>query len=681
VTAISHNRRLRIALTTLLCAVAAALCAYGAHIVWGLGSPERDFLMQEWVYDFITITAALVTLAGALARRRARLPWLLIGCGLLLWGAGDLTWTIALAELEEPPFPSAADVGYLAGYVLVVLGVAGLARARVRRMRLAEWTDVVIGALSVALIGTTALMSFVVANTTGTSLEVATALSYPVLDLTALAVAVGAISLTGWRPGRSLGLVCAGICVVGVGDAVYTYQSLAGTYASDSWNNLLWPLGVSVIAIGSLQSSPPTQISHRAEGWRTFASPAVFAFVVLSFLMVERFDSESPLVSVLTAATMVAILARITLTFGENNRLVALLKQDSLTHLGNRSKLLLDLERLFEERTEDRWVLTILDLDGFKAYNDAFGHPAGDAVLTRLGRQLAQAISSHGAAYRLGGDEFAILTPGDTEQARGLIGAATLALSERGEGFVITSSGGSAQIPDEARDPSAALQLADQRMYQDKDSRRPTPGREVEAVLLRIVQQRSPGLGAHGEAVAKLAVAAAERLGMPEPERRTLARAAELHDIGKIAIPDAILQKPGPLTPEEWDFMRQHTILGERIISAARSLSALGRVVRATHERWDGCGYPDGLAGEEIPLAARIVFACDAYDAMTSERPYAKRRNRVEAIAELRRCSGTWFDPAVVEAVIAAEAEASAGVSVKAAGSQQDGDRPPVGVA
>jgi HD-GYP domain-containing protein (c-di-GMP phosphodiesterase class II) len=132
-----------------------------------------------------------------------------------------------------------------------------------------------------------------------------------------------------------------------------------------------------------------------------------------------------------------------------------------------------------------------------------------------------------------------------------------------------------------------------------------------------------------------------------------MAHAAELHDVGKMAVPDEILNKPGPLDRVEMGFIRQHTIVGERILAAAPSLSPVARIVRASHERWDGSGYPDGLKGEAIPLAARIVAACDAYYAMTSDRPYQAAVPRVDALAELRRCAGTHFDPAVVEAVCA----------------------------
>jgi HD-GYP domain-containing protein (c-di-GMP phosphodiesterase class II) len=168
---------------------------------------------------------------------------------------------------------------------------------------------------------------------------------------------------------------------------------------------------------------------------------------------------------------------------------------------------------------------------------------------------------------------------------------------------------------------------------------------------MQLLTERTPGLHVHVTGVGALAIAVAAKFGLGAEQLDELQRAAELHDIGKLAIPDEILQKPGPLDDEEWRFMRQHSVIGERILSAAPALRPVARLVRASHERWDGKGYPDGLLGEKIPLGARIVAACDAFDAITSDRCYQSARTEQEALEELRRGSGTQFDPQVVEAI------------------------------
>lgn len=149
----------------------------------------------------------------------------------------------------------------------------------------------------------------------------------------------------------------------------------------------------------------------------------------------------------------------------------------------------------------------------------------------------------------------------------------------------------------------------------------------------------------------------AEELGLPAHQVSRIGLAAELHDVGKSAIPDAILNKPGPLDEGELRFIRSHTVIGERIVLAAPSLVTLAELVRSSHERFDGSGYPDELQGAEIPCGARIIAACDAFDAMVASRPYRDRLSVEDALEELRRGSGTQFDPMVVEAFLAVAAE------------------------
>lgn len=328
---------------------------------------------------------------------------------------------------------------------------------------------------------------------------------------------------------------------------------------------------------------------------------------------------------------------------------------DPLTGLGNRRGLLADLDlRLLEASTARPAMLLLFDLDGFKTYNDTFGHPAGDSLLLRLATRLETVLEGRASAYRVGGDEFCVLTRAEPGDRASIAALAAAALAERGEGFDITASYGSVLIPAEADTAMDALREADRRMYARKNANsRSSAGRQSADVLLRILSERSPALGVHLDEVTALCDAVADRLEIAEAERAALLQAASLHDAGKIAIPDEVLQKPGPLDEDEWAFVRRHTVIGERILSAAPALARAAKLVRSSHERFDGTGYPDGLAGSRIPLGARIIAACDAYSAMISERAYREPVDSVAARAELRHCSGTQFDPQVVDVLCA----------------------------
>jgi diguanylate cyclase (GGDEF)-like protein len=337
---------------------------------------------------------------------------------------------------------------------------------------------------------------------------------------------------------------------------------------------------------------------------------------------------------------------------------------DSLTGLGNRRALVDDLDRALEGATaEAPAVLALFDLDGFKQYNDTFGHPAGDALLAQLGDSLAAAVDGQASVYRMGGDEFCLLAREHLGAAGAIVELAAEALSASGEAFQITSSFGSVLVPVEATTAAEALVMADRRMYDHKASSRVSASRQSTDVLLTALSERSAGLGEHLSGVAHLAQLTAIALELPEPEVNRIRLAAELHDVGKTAIPDAILNKPGDLDDHEWEFVRRHTIIGERIVLAAPSLAHTADLVRASHERVDGTGYPDRLPVERIPLGARIIAVCDAFDAMVSDRPYRRAMSVDAALAELRRCSGTQFDSNVVDAFCGLAGEAGLGIA------------------
>lgn len=322
---------------------------------------------------------------------------------------------------------------------------------------------------------------------------------------------------------------------------------------------------------------------------------------------------------------------------------------DALTELHNRRALIEDIDAAVAAATvQQPMMLMLFDLDGFKQYNDTFGHAAGDGLLIRLSEALAAACGNEATAYRMGGDEFCVLARDLKDDGQALLQAATGAFSATGEGWSIGASAGAVWLPREAPDAVEALKLADARLYAQKASRA-SAGRPTADALLCVLRERSPELDIHTNHVAELARATARAMGLEDHEVREIVYAAELHDVGKAAIPDAILNKPGPLNAQEWELMRKHPAIGERIMQQAPALAGASRLVRATHERIDGTGYPDRLQGDEIPLGARIIFVCDAFDAMTETRTYSDAMPVQDATAELRRCAGTQFDPAVVE--------------------------------
>jgi two-component system cell cycle response regulator len=643
--------------------IAAWLVLYELHVIvapdLGLGP-----LTSRFAHDVVLLLASGLCLAHGLRAGRERLAWLLIGGGVLAWSLGEVYYTAVLWTADDIPIPSPADIGYLLLPALALAGILVLLRARARNVPKTLWVDGIVAALAVASLSAALVFQAVLDNVEGQTLAVATNLAYPLTDLALLGLIVGALTGTGWRLDRTWILLAIGVTTFWLADSLYLVRTAEGTFVSGGWIDTGWWAGLVLIAAAAWQP-PPRRIAQAPDdSLRLIAVPLGFGALALGLLVYGCVAELNPLAFGLAAASMVAVLARLTITFNQN---IAMLRAsrdealtDALTELGNRRALarMLD-EQMPEASPEHPLVLALFDLDGFKHYNDTFGHPAGDALLVRLGHNLASCLQDRGAAFRMGGDEFCVLFEPGADDGAPLVESAAAALSEHGEGFSISCSYGAITLPAEAAEAAEALRIADQRMYAQKHAGRMSAGRQSKDVLLRALSERNPDLGGHLNGVAELAERTARRLGLPVEEIERIRHAGELHDVGKVAIPDGILGKPGPLSEEEWAFVRRHPLIGERIVSSAPSLSSVARLVRSSHERWDGTGYPDRLAADEIPLGSRIVAAADAYDAMTAGRPYAPPRTPQEALDELRRCAGTQFDPAVVEVVRAVIAESA----------------------
>ena len=633
---------------------AAAAAGLGVFAVVTVLAPEDGELsafFNVWVYNALMVFACVVAGSHAYLVRRERAAWSVITAALACWAFGEL-WLVAF---EPEGFPTVADGGFIGFYLLLYVGIVLLLRSGAREIAGALWLDGLTAALAAGAVGAAVLVELVLETTEGSLSVVATNLAYPLGDVLLLSAIVGVFSLTGWKPGHRWLLLGAGILASTAADSVYLFQTANGTYVEGTWVDILWPTAMLCIALAAW-TPDRTHEGLDVVGRPLLAVPVVCALLGTGVLAYDHFHRVNLLANTLATLTLLLVIVRLVVTFRENGRLFALTREeaitDALTGLGNRRKLLADVERRLEAHTVPTTLFMLFDLNGFKVYNDTFGHPAGDALLIRLGEKLAAVPGPAGAVYRLGGDEFCLVVPVGEGEAEELIDRACAALFERGEGFEISTSFGAVILPDDANDAAQALQTADERLYAQKYSRRGESDRTM-AALLEALLVREPDLHDRLADVGSLSAAAGARLGLRRDELDDLARAAQLHDLGKLAVPDEILHKEGPLDEREWAFVRQHTIVGERILRASPALRSVASTVRSSHENWDGTGYPDGLAGEDIPLSARIVRACDAYVAMISPRPYRPARPRDEALNELMRLAGTEFDPAVVRVVVA----------------------------
>ena len=630
--------------------IAFAIC--GVYLVGLLvpnPGPTLDRIVNVWLYNGLFVAAVVIAAARPILVRRERLAWTLIALALAATTFGEIYFAVA----DPDEYPSLADAGWLAFYPLLYIGIVLLIRQRARFVTGTLWLDGLTASVAAAALGSAVLVEVVIRGNEGSRSAIATNIAYPFGDVLLLSAVVGIVALAGWRLERRWLLLALGLLSTAIPDAIYLFE--VDTYQPGGAIDVLWPLSSLLIAAAAW-SSARGERALDVEGRPLLAVPLLCAATATGVLVVDHFEQVNEFAVFLATLAIALVLVRLVLTFRENSRLYTLTRHDAvtdaLTGLGNRRKLLGDLLTALAGEHPAPTMLMVFDLDGFKGYNDTFGHPAGDALLVRLGAKLALVSGDRGAAYRLGGDEFCVLVRIGEGDEEALVDASVRALSEHGEAFDVSSSFGAVLLPEEAADPSHALSVADERLYAQKRSRRDDTDRTMH-VLLEALTTREPEFQAHVEGVAALSVEIGRRLGLATAELDDLFRASQLYDLGKLAVPDEILRKRGPLDEREWEFIRQHTVVGERILRASPALKDVSPLVRSSHENWDGSGYPDGLVGEDIPLAARIIRVCDAFTAMTAARPYRDALTETEALEELEDGSGTEYDPTVARVVVA----------------------------
>ena len=619
-----------------------------------IGGPVGS-LLSNGTYYVVIIAAAVGCLLRGLVQSYHRGPWLAIGIGLLAWVVGDVYYLLRLQELAVTPVPSLADLFYLAYFPFVYVGVTGLMRGKIAGATRALWLDGLTVALTVAAVACALLFPAMESATGGAMAATATNLAYPLGDIVLLALLAGLAMSTNFRLDTASLLLGVGLIAATVADGLYLVQSANGTYVEGGLTDACW--AASLLLIGGAAWRDKETVTA-APQWRPIVTlPLLSALIATTILFASSWISIGALASALAVAAIGVVVVRLAFTLRENSYLLASARDaarvDALTGLPNRRALMDDLGDLACNATEESpLAVALFDLNGFKQYNDRFGHAAGDMLLRRLGERLRVSASSAVRVYRLGGDEFCLLAFGTSPSAVHHIEQAMHALAEKSSAYTVSASFGVAFIPGDATAPSEALRSADIRLYRRKAGHYANHERPCDE-LVRVLDCRRPELAPTRRLAATFSHALAEAVGLDEDEQTLISRAALLRDVGLLALPDEIAYPTRKLTDAETALLDEQPRIAERILESNPALSALAPIVAASFKPRNETGADNDAAAGNVALAGKIVAAsAAAAQALNTATVDA-------ALHELKRLAPHQLDPtlmAQLEALIKSKA-------------------------
>ncbi len=649
-------------------------------------------LTRVLLYSVVSTSSAVAVLYGCYRYRpKPLLPWLLLGFGEVVYAAADTSFYVTHYIFGDTAYPALADVFYLAHYPMVVAGLVLLIRLRTPGRDLPGLLDAALLAVAMGMLSWLYLLS-PTAQTQVPTLAKAASLAYPMMDLAMFAVALRLILGAGRRPMAFL-LLSTNLLAFFAADSIYVLQQLSGTYSAGNFLDAIWLTGN--LALGAAALHPtmsrlgePATVVDPGPGPARIIALCVAALVAPATLLVEYSRGEYsyiPVIAVACGLLFLLTIARLAVLVGQQRWLAI---TDVLTGLRTRRYFenRLATELAHARKAPGQLAVLIADVDHFKSINDAYGHPGGDRVLVEIATRLRTGIRQEDVLSRYGGEEFAVLVRGVAaddplriaERLRREVSGSPITV-DGGMSAEITISVGTATFPLHGTTPDELVMAADRALYAAKCQGRnridvgpcgatangdPAGTAGMIGYLEHVADLVDGWLSSqeHGRAVSRWAGLTAVELGLDSASVRHAALAGHLHDVGKVLVPKEIWTKIEPLSDQEWQQVRRHPEDGYRMLCAVPGLAGTAVVVRQHHERFDGTGYPDQLAGEQIRMEARIVAVCDSWAAMLADRPYHVPRTEEQARDELLRCRGTQFDPDVVDAFLRLHSEGRLGV-------------------